>query len=156
MKWKATVAALSIAALGAALALTVPKSGTQVRTTLSGDLGVPDQLLPIISRACRDCHTYQTRWPWYSRVPIVSSLIEHDVQKGREHVNFSTWGVSQRHQPTPNQIQEVCDAVSDRAMPPRSYRLLHPEARLSQKDIDAFCAWADMAVNLSPSGPSGR
>ena len=156
MKWKAAMAALTGPALGAALALTLPSSCTQMRRPLSGDFGVPDNLLPVISRACRDCHTNHTQWPWYSRVPPLSLLIQHDVKSGRAHLNFSTWAAHQQHHPTPNQIQEVCDAVSDRTMPPRSYRFLHPEARLSQRDIDAFCAWADVAVNLSPGGPSGH
>jgi hypothetical protein len=154
--WKTKISILTMPALFAALALTLSGSSTRTATHASGDLVVPEHLRPIISRACSDCHTYQTQWPWYSRLPVVSLLIEHDVKKGREHLNFSTWGANQTHQPTRNQLQEVCDAVSDNAMPPRSYRILHPKSRLSPRDIDAFCDWVDMAANVPPAAPGAR
>jgi len=117
------------------------------------DLMVPDHVRPIISRACLDCHTNQTKWPWYSRLPLLSLLIERDVKNGREHLNFSTWAGNSVHKPTRNQLQEVCDAVSDNNMPPRSYRMIHPNSRLSSTDVDALCDWADSANSLSESRP---
>jgi len=116
-------------------------------------MGVPEHLRPIIGRACVDCHTNQTRWPWYSRLPLVSTFIERDVKKGREHLNFSTWAANSARQPTRNQLQEVCDAVSDNNMPPRPYRLMHPAARLSPADVDALCDWASTPNKLSESRP---
>ncbi|MGC2193981.1 MAG: heme-binding domain-containing protein [Terriglobales bacterium] len=148
MKWKTEIAILTTLGLYALVALTLSGSGRQAPRTAGRGLGVPNHLRPIISRACGDCHTDATRWPWYSHVPPVSLLVERDVKKGREHLNFSTWGANQSHQPTRNQIQEVCDAVSDNAMPPRAYRLMHPNARLSQRDIDELCDWADVADNV--------
>jgi len=79
-------------------------------------------------------------------------VIEHDVNNGRRHLNFSTWAAGKA---TRNQLQEVCDAVSDSAMPPRAYRLMHPQARLSPQDVDALCDWADAADSLSQNGPGG-
>src|SRR5215510_7317508 len=149
------MAALTIPALGAALALTLPYSDRSISVPLRKELAIPDNLRPIIGRACRDCHTDQTHWPWYSRVPAISFLLRRDVKKGRAKLDFSTWTNNQTHRPTMNQIEEVCDAVSNGTMPPRSYRLMHPNARLSQKDVDAFCNWADTASNLAPGGPSG-
>jgi hypothetical protein len=78
-------------------------------------------------------------------------LIERDVQKGREHLIFSTWASDPPREPARNQLQEFCDAVSDNAMSPRAYRLMHLEARLSLQDVDALCDWADMANSLSQS-----
>jgi len=78
------------------------------------------------------------------------------VKKGRAKLDFSTWTNNQRHRPTMNQIEEVCDAVSNGTMPPRSYRLMHPEARLSAQDIDAFCSWADTVSNLIPKNDARR
>lgn len=156
MKWKTNLFIFTMVVLYAALVSTLLGSSTRTATRVSGELVVPDYLRPIISRACRDCHTNQTQWPWYSRLPLIALLIEHDVKKGREHLNFSTWAANQSHQPTRNQLQEVCDAVSDNAMPPRSYRILHPKSRLSPRDIDAFCDWADMANNVAPAAPGAR
>jgi len=104
---------------------------------------IPSHILAILDRACLDCHSNQTRWPWYNRIPGVAQLIEHDVKKGREKVNFSTWTLARRV--TSNEIQDLCDAVSDRVMPPRAYRMMHGEARLSESDKNAICDWAIQA-----------
>ena len=71
--------------------MAVSSTNAHRRKPTGGDLAVPTHLRPIITRACRDCHTDQTQWPWYSRLPLLSLLIERDVQKGRGHLNFSTW-----------------------------------------------------------------
>lgn len=149
---KTKIAVLTTLILCGSMAWMYSISGAHTNKGVSGDLVVPENLRPIITRACRDCHTDQTQWPWYSRLPVVSFMIERDVRKGKEHLNFSTWATNSKSKPTRNQLQEVCDAVSDKAMPPRSYRLMHPEARLSDKDVDALCQWADVASNFSASG----
>jgi len=118
---------------------------SHTNTTVRGDLAVPENLRPIITRACRDCHTDLTQWPWYSRLPGGSLLIERDVRKGKQHLNFSTWSMNSKGRPTRNQLQEVCDAISDNAMPPRTYLFMHPKSRLSDKEVDALCQWADIA-----------
>ncbi len=150
MKEKTRVGLLTVLALVIASAVSV--SSGPSRKSAGGELAVPDHVRPIIGRACRDCHTDQTQWPWYSRLPVVSVVIEHDVNNGRRHLNFSTWAAGKA---TRNQLQEVCDAVSDSAMPPRAYRLMHPQARLSPQDVDALCDWADAADSLSQNGAGG-
>ena len=150
MNGKTKVAAFLAVAIGIASAISLRNTHVQ---SSSSELMVPDHVRPIISRACLDCHTNQTKWPWYSRLPLVSLLIERDVKKGREHLNFSTWAGNPVHKPTRNQLQEVCDAVSDNNMPPRSYRVMHPNSRLSPADVDALCDWADSANSLSESRP---
>jgi hypothetical protein len=72
-------------------------------------------------------------------------LIHHDVSRAREHLNFSTWGPhGGKVLPTPNQVIEICDAVSDGSMPPWRYRLLHPNAELSARDVAEICKLADV------------
>src|SRR5215831_3235209 len=51
----------------------------------------------LAKRACFDCHSNETVWPWYSRVAPVSWLTQRDVNGGRRHVNFSEWNKPQRH-----------------------------------------------------------
>jgi Haem-binding domain len=119
-------------------------SATQPRSKLlEACPRVPASLRPVLDHACLDCHSNETRWPWYNRLPVVSRMVRQDVEKGREHLNFSAWNGAPPHQPTANEIQELCDAVSEGVMPPRAYRMMHSEARLTNVDKDAFCAWAD-------------
>jgi hypothetical protein len=83
-------------------------------------------------RACFDCHSNQTRWPWYSHVAPMSWLVQNHVDEGRNVLNFSDW---------PRASQEAGDAaetVLEREMPPRSYLLMHPEAVLSAQERQAL------------------
>src|SRR5215472_12476041 len=85
------IAVLTIAVGCGGLASLYSISRSRTNTSVRGDLAVPEDLRPIITRACRDCHTDQTQWPWYSRLPGAAWLIERDVRKGKEHLNFSIW-----------------------------------------------------------------
>ena len=99
------------------------------------------QTRAIAKRACFDCHSNETVWPWYSNIAPVSWLIYRDVSLGREHFNFSEWdvhpslpqgeGEGEEHQHGAEVIEEVLEADT---MPPRTYLLLHPEARLSAEE----------------------
>jgi hypothetical protein len=51
----------------------------------------PPELAAAVDRACGNCHSNQTTWPWYSRISPVSWLVASDVQRGRRHLNFSEW-----------------------------------------------------------------
>ncbi len=76
-------------------------------------------------RACGDCHSNQTRWPWYSHVAPVSWLVAYDVEEGRSHFNVSEWGRPE------NEGDEAAELVQDGEMPPWYYLPMHPEARLT-------------------------
>ncbi len=76
-------------------------------------------------RACFDCHSNQTIWPWYSNAAPASWLIQHDVEEGRQRLNFSEWDRPQR------ESRGAARQVQRGEMPPRSYIVLHPTASLS-------------------------
>jgi hypothetical protein len=92
----------------------------------------------ILRRACADCHSHETTWPWYSRVSPASWFIARHVAKGRAKLNFSDWSG-----PSSDQLEEIYDSIAKNKMPLRSYLLMHPDARLSQYDRDILTAWAD-------------
>jgi Haem-binding domain len=83
-------------------------------------------------RACFDCHSNETRWPWYSSVAPMSWLVQRDVDEGREALNFSEW------QRTYKEAGESADEVNEGEMPLQTYVLLHPEARLSLAERKAL------------------
>ena len=113
---------------------------------------VPPAVLATIGRACRDCHSEATRYPWYSYVAPVSFLIGHDVTEGRRHLNLSRWkGLPLvRRQ---RSLSDIANQVTSREMPLSFYTLLHPDARLSQADIDRIFEWtqAERARLISES-----
>jgi mono/diheme cytochrome c family protein len=83
----------------------------------------------LFFRACGDCHSNETRWPWYGRIAPVSWLVRHDVDEGREHFNVSVWGIQNR-----NKGDGAAKEVREGEMPPWFYAIPHPEARLSREE----------------------
>ena len=77
---------------------------------------------------CFDCHSNETEWPWYSWVAPISWLVQADVDEGRDELNFSEWGSGHR------EADDVAESVEEGEMPPFSYLLTHPDARLSDAD----------------------
>lgn len=102
----------------------------------------------ILKRACFDCHSNETIWPWYSRVAPVSWLLAWDVGEGREELNFSTWNrYSQKKRE--KIFKEIREEVEEGEMPPWFYLPLHPDARLSDSDRSVLRAWATNVPLLS-------
>jgi Haem-binding domain len=95
----------------------------------------------LLRRACYDCHSNETVWPWYSRVAPVSWVVAHDVNEGREHLNFSTWGRLTSEKQV-EAVRKIWEEVSEGAMPPLIYLPAHPRARLTDQDKAALEAWA--------------
>ncbi|HEO98565.1 MAG: heme-binding domain-containing protein [Campylobacterales bacterium] len=83
----------------------------------------------LFNRACADCHSHTTNWPWYSNVAPLSWIIFDHVEEGREHFNVSAWGV-QKH----NEGEEAAKEVEEGEMPIFGYTITHPEARLSKEE----------------------
>lgn len=83
----------------------------------------------LAQRACFDCHSNETHWPWYSNLAPASWLVYHDVIDGRTHINFSDW-----NRPDKQHVDEFQEVFDDNSMPPASYLAIHPEARLSSEE----------------------
>jgi len=101
-------------------------------------LPVPEELF---GKTCQNCHSEKTAWPWYSYVPPVSSLVERDVQKGRQHLNFSRWN-QYSDQERRELLAKIAAEVRSKQMPPARYLALHPEARILDADIRRIYDWA--------------
>jgi hypothetical protein len=109
--------------------------------TIEANAQLPPEVAAIMSRACYDCHSQQTQWPWYSNVAPVSWFVIDHVNDGRKHLNFSEWGTydaKRRH----HKLEEIGEQVEMGKMPLKSYLPLHPNARLSSEDIGKLIAWA--------------
>lgn len=83
-------------------------------------------------QACGDCHSNETKWPWYSNVAPVSWLVMHDVEDGRAVLNVSEWGRPE------NEGTDAAEEVQEGEMPQWYYVMMHPEAGISQEEKRAF------------------
>lgn len=98
------------------------------------------QVKEILDRSCRDCHSNNTEWPWYTNVAPVSWWIADHVNEGRKRLNLSEWGKLDKDRQE-KKLQQICDEVEDGAMPLPSYLPLHPKAKLSEQDKKTLCDW---------------
>lgn len=115
--------------------------------TIHAYLASATGLTGVLDRSCRDCHSNNTVWPWYTSIAPVSWLMAYGVTKGREAVNFSDWAA---YSPDQQRLLLVlsCDDVTSGRMP-GAYALLRPETRLSARDIETVCA---AARQIDPRG----
>jgi hypothetical protein len=95
----------------------------------------------VLRRACYDCHSNETGWPWYGRVAPVSWVVARDVRKGRAELNFSTWNQYSTQQQV-KKLKEAWKEVAEGEMPPWLYLPAHRDARLSTGDRALLQQWA--------------
>ena len=113
----------------------------------------PASVAASLRAACYDCHSSETRWPFYARLAPVSWLIARDVSEGREHLNFSDWPTE------PDRMAKKLDRINEvldyREMPPKQYTLFHPGARLTAVQRSEIMSWTDAAAQkLRPTIPN--
>ncbi len=112
--------------------------------TIFADAAVWQHAPKTIERACMDCHSSRTRWPWYSRVAPVSWLVAHDVAEGREHMDLSAWAKYGRAQKSAL-LADVCKLVKGNSMPLPIYITMHEDAKLTDQERRETCSWAEGA-----------
>ena len=118
-----------------------PGGSSNPAAALGIDTAVPAPVMSALRGACFDCHSDETRWPWYSSLPVVSWLIGHDVSEGRAQLNFSTWKEYTTFERA-DLLDKVCERAIKREMPLWQYRLLHRESRLDESTLVALCGWS--------------
>jgi hypothetical protein len=135
------------AALVVLSSMAVHPFGSVKRTDGKGvhinDLKMPLEVKNLFERSCRDCHSSQTVWPWYSYVAPTSWMVERDVRHGRDHMNLSYWPQYSLNRQE-KLLAEIATVVKNREMPLPQYTLIHKEAKLSDAELDVLYHWARM------------
>ncbi len=109
---------------------------------VTGEVEASSQVMEVLRSSCYDCHSNETRWPWYSRVAPVSWRIAQHVEKGREHINFSTWqGLPAED--LEDALEEIWEEVEKGAMPLPDYLRMHPEAALTDSHREVLRRWSE-------------
>ena len=105
------------------------------------DLEAPVAVGEVIRSACYDCHSNETRWPWYGYVAPVSWFVADDVNEAREELNFSKWGTFQA-ETLRHYRHEMWELVEKGEMPLPVYTWIHSDARLSPEQRATLRDWA--------------
>jgi len=100
----------------------------------------PEDVKLILEKACYDCHSDVTRYPWYNITPINYWLANH-VKHGKKHFNVSNWeGNSTKRKD--HKIEELIETVEAKVMPLESYTWTHGDANLNEEQIASVIDWA--------------
>lgn len=107
---------------------------------------VPEQVDAILKVACNDCHSNNTRYPWYNNVQPVSGWLAHHVEEGKEHLNFSEF-TNRKIAIQNHKMEEVIEMVEDGKMPLGSYTWTHRDAILSSEQKQTLVDWAQSIMD---------
>lgn len=112
--------------------------------TIEANMHLPQHVQMVFDKACKNCHSNTTKWPWYSRIAPMSWLVARDVTRARKIMNLSEWSAQAGRTPQSaiGVLTAACSGVQAGRMPLPQYVMLHPEARLTAEDKAAFCSWS--------------
>ncbi|HSY43769.1 MAG TPA: heme-binding domain-containing protein [Candidatus Acidoferrum sp.] len=117
-----------------------------VKTDFLATLNPPPKIAGMFRAACYDCHSNETRWPWYSHIMPMSWQIVQDVNDGRDNLNLSEW-------PTDNpkrawkKMENMSEEIDGGDMPLKKYTLIHADARLTAEQRSDLTGWLDDEVD---------
>ena len=120
------------------------KSDKVLPTDITNTVAVPNQVLNILQNSCYDCHSNNTRYPWYSFIQPGAWLMASHIRRGKAMLNFSQFGdLSDRKQQS--KLQGIVNQIKDNEMPLTSYTLLHRNAILTAEQKAILINWATSA-----------
>jgi len=109
---------------------------------ISHKYNVPADVNGVLKKACNDCHSNNTVYPWYNKIQPVAWWLDHHIEEGKRELNFSefaTYSPKKQH----HKLEEVTELVKNGGMPLNSYTWVHKEAILTDSEKRAITEWAD-------------
>lgn len=108
--------------------------------TLENSAQLPDNVKQILNRSCADCHSNETKYPWYSKIQPSAWFLKDHIDEGRHELNLSVWNTYEPRRKK-RKLDEICEQVESREMPLPSYLWIHGDAKMSDEDIKTLCDW---------------
>ena len=110
------------------------------KATAQDEIKAPKEVMAILKKSCYDCHSNNTKYPWYSDIAPISWQVHSNIKNGRAWMNFSIWNKYDEKKKQ-KLYKGIVDALNIK-MPPAEYLLVHKEARLSPKERKLLQDWA--------------
>lgn len=101
----------------------------------------PEDVKLILKETCYDCHSDVTRYPWYNNITPLNYWLAAHVKDGKKHFNFSNW-VGNSVKRKDHKFEELIEMVEEKEMPLKYYTWTHPEANLTDAQIQSVVSWA--------------
>lgn len=103
---------------------------------------VPASVKAVLERSCKNCHSNETAWPWYSYIAPMSWVIARDVHRARRAMNLSEWGAYSAKRKA-GKLEEMCEQLTNGDMPDRLYLFFHRDAVVTHDERNAVCQWTE-------------
>ncbi|TAJ52976.1 MAG: cytochrome C [Chitinophagaceae bacterium] len=110
---------------------------------ISNSYVVPENVKTILAKACNDCHSNNTRYPWYAEIQPVAWWINDHVKDGKKHLNFNEFDgyrIARQYK----KLEECIEEVKDGEMPLASYTIIHKDAKLSDDEKQILFTWCEI------------
>ncbi|WP_397362409.1 heme-binding domain-containing protein [Olleya sp. R77988] len=101
-----------------------------------------DEVKTILKSSCFDCHSSNTRYPWYNKITPVNFWLAAHVKDGKKHLDFSKWA-NYSVKRKDHKFEEIAEEVEEKKMPLPSYTWTHGEANLTETQIQALVKWVE-------------
>ena len=115
----------------------------------------PDEIKDMLKESCYDCHSHESKYPWYTNIAPISWWVKHHINEGREHLNFSIWG-DYSEKKANHKLEECYEEVEEGEMPMSSYLIMHSHAGLSEQEIDQMVEWFKSIGNFEEEDHEGE
>lgn len=119
-------------------------SGQVLPTDITKTVAVPEKVMSVLKIACYDCHSNNTRCPWYVNMQPVAWMMANHIKNGKANLNFSDFGSYSKRKGA-NKLRAIGKTVKEGSMPITSYTMMHTDAKLSDADKTMIMAWAASA-----------
>ena len=116
-------------------------SGQVLPTDITKTVNIPDKVLDVFKNSCYDCHSNNTRYPWYVNIQPMGWVMARHVKNGKENFNFSEFGAYSKRKQA-NKLKSIKLSIKEGSMPLPSYTIMHTDAKLSKENKKLITDWA--------------
>jgi hypothetical protein len=114
------------------------------KATPADEIKAPKEVMNLLKKSCYDCHSNNTKYPWYSHVAPISWQVKSNIKNGRAWLNFSIW--KKYSEEKKQKIYKGIVKALKIKMPPAEYLLIHKDARLTPKERKILIDWAQKHI----------
>ena len=103
----------------------------------------PENIQHLLKSACYDCHSNESKYPWYTNIAPISWWVKDHINEGRDELNFSEWG-TYKEKRQKHKLKETIEVLEEGEMPLESYLIIHDEAKMTIEQKNEFIDWMKM------------
>lgn len=116
------------------------KSGQILPADITKTINVPDKVLGILKNSCYDCHSNDTRYPWYINIQPMGWVMANHIKDGKADLNFSEFGTYSKRKQA-NKLRAVSKSINEGSMPISSYTIMHTDSKLNEENKKLITVW---------------